>query len=106
RIGERLGGREPAAVRPDADEVRVAERADRARTVLLAPRPQVAPREPAEDRGAAHVRALALQRVEDLLDRVTHAYRIGSVAPASANPLRRSWHASQWPQAAPSGVGS
>ena len=35
--------------------------------------PQVAPREAAEHRRAARVRAFALQRVEDLLDRVAHA---------------------------------
>src|SRR5688500_396002 len=74
RGGERLGIREPGtAVAVDADEVGVAEAADGARAVLLAPRPEVAAREPAEDGRAARLGAFPLQRVEDLLDRIGHS---------------------------------
>ena len=56
--------------------------------------------EAAEHRRAAGVRALALQRVEDLLDLVGHGVAStgtdsGSSSPASAKPLRRSRHESQ-----------
>src|SRR5581483_8350172 len=66
-LGERLGGVEPAAARAvGADEVGVAELAYRVRAVGLAAAPQVAPGEAAEHRRAPRVRALALQRIEDL----------------------------------------
>lgn len=51
-------------------EIRIAELADGGGTILLAPRPEIARRKPAEDRGAPGVSALALQRIEDFLDRV------------------------------------
>ena len=54
-------------------------------------------------------RALALQGVEDLLDRVRHGRpgpvrSVGSAMPTSANPLRRSRHESHSPHARPAGV--
>src|SRR5436305_703326 len=63
---------EAAAVRSDADEVGVAEGADGAMPVTLAPRPEVATGEAVEDGGAARVRAFALESVENLLDRIRH----------------------------------
>ena len=112
RRARSCSGREPAAARPvRADEVGVAELADRASAVLLAAGPQVAAGEAAEHRGPAGVGALALEGVEDLLDRVGHPVRpsagssAGSARPTSANPRRRSRHESQVPQARPSAVG-
>ena len=78
---------------------------------LLAAGPQVAAGEAAEHRRPAGVGALALQRVEDLLDRVGHrrvrrsGSGAGSATPASAKPLSRSRHESHAPQARAVGVG-
>ena len=58
-----------------ADEVGVAELADGLGPIDLAPAPQVAAREAAEHRRPARLRALALQRVEQLFDGVAHAPR-------------------------------
>src|SRR5688500_768681 len=55
-----------------ADEVGVAEVARRRGAVLLAARPQVAPREAAEDGGTSGMSAFALERVEDFFDAVGH----------------------------------
>jgi hypothetical protein len=51
-----------------SDKIRVAELADGGRTVLFAPRPQVAPREPAKHGRHACLNSLALQGIEDLFD--------------------------------------
>src|SRR5207253_1737171 len=107
RVGERVGGIETSAVRGDAHEIGVAEAADRAIAIGLVPRPEIAARKSAEHRRAPRVGAFALQREEDFLDgvhaaRSGQAYAVGSEMPASANPFRRSWHASQRPQARPS----
>src|SRR6185295_11959273 len=90
-----------------ADEIGVAELADRLGAIGLAAAPEVAPGEAAEDRGPSGVRTLALERVVDLLHRVRHAwvaawYLAGSGTPASSNPLSLSRQASQRPHAAPS----
>ena len=70
---QRLGRREPAAAGAvGADEIGIAEAADGARPVFLAAAPQVAARKPAEHRRPPGLAALALQRVEDLLDAVGH----------------------------------
>src|SRR5690606_31928738 len=70
-VRESIGTPEFAAVRPvRADEIRVAKGADGAGAVLLAAGPQIAPGEAAENRGPARIRAFALQRVEDFLDRI------------------------------------
>ena len=77
----------------------------------LAPGPQVAAGEPAEHRRPAGVGALALERVEDLLDGVAHATacapgvrgRVGH-AGLARSPCSRSRQASQCPHAAPVGV--
>src|SRR3546814_19020899 len=75
-VGERRGAFIFAAQRPvGADEIGVAELTDRLGAILLAPRPQIAAGEAAEDRAAARLRALALQGEENLLDRVEHRYR-------------------------------
>ncbi len=60
-----------------SDKFRVAESADRfdARSAL-ASRPQIASREPAEHRRASRLSALALQRIENLFDRVAHRARL------------------------------
>jgi hypothetical protein len=77
RGGDRGGqglrrGELAAALAVGADEIGVAEAAGGRRAVGLAPRPEVAAGEAAEDRRPAGVRPLALQRVEDLLHRVRH----------------------------------
>src|SRR5690606_25513827 len=97
---EVLGGGEPAAARAvHAHEVGVAEIADRARPVLLAAAPEVAPREAAKHRRAARLTALALQGQEDLLDRVAHGASSGRPASTHAfQPLARSSQAGQSPQ--------
>ncbi|MGF6730749.1 hypothetical protein OKW50_002830 [Paraburkholderia youngii] len=56
-----------------ADEVGVAETADGFRAILFAARPQIAACKTAEHGRPPGIRALALQRVEDFLDRVRHA---------------------------------
>src|SRR3546814_19380362 len=58
-----------------ADEIGVAELTDRLGAILLAPRPQIAAGEAAEDRAAARLRALALQGEENPFDRVDHRFR-------------------------------
>src|SRR3546814_6546195 len=59
-VGERRGAFIFAAQRPvGADEIGVAELTDRLGAILLAPRPQIAAGEAAEDRAAARLRALA-----------------------------------------------
>ena len=72
RVRQLVGRRELAAVRPDADEIGIAEVADGGRAIRLATRPQVAAGEATEHRRTSGVRALALQRVEDLFDGVHH----------------------------------
>ena len=90
---------EAAAVGTHADEIGVTELTDGAMTIGFAPRPQVAAREPAEDGGTSGVLPFTLQRVENFPHDVRHdylrAYGAGSGTPASANPFRRSAHASQ-----------
>ena len=94
---------EPPAVDPvHADEIRVAEGADRFGAILLAPRPEVAARETAEHRRAAGLAALALQGEEDLLDRIGHAASFGRPsATHSDQPLARNSQAGQDPQPNP-----
>src|SRR3546814_17027353 len=58
-----------------ADEIGVAELTDRLGAILLAPRPQIAAGEAAEDRAAARLRALALPGAENPFDRVDHRFR-------------------------------
>ena len=111
-ISQFRGRRKLSTVRTSAHEVGIAEPADRSVAILFPSRPEVAPAETAENRGATGVLALALKSVENFLDDVRHTgpedstYGAGSVAPASVNPLRRRWQASQCPHATPSGLGS
>src|SRR6266851_8301777 len=86
------GGGEPPPARPfGADEIGVAELADRAAAVFFPASPQVATGEPAEHRRASGMRALTLEGVEDLLDPVGHpaspgaGMSAGSCRPTSAN---------------------
>src|SRR5258708_4571005 len=66
-----------------ADEVGVAKAADGGGALLLAPGPQVATGEAAEDGGASRVGALPLEGGEHLFDDVAHqAYLVGSSTPA------------------------
>ena len=88
-VGEIVGRGEASAVFADADEIGIAEAADRACAVALASVPEIAAGEPAEDRGAPRVRALTLKRVKDLLHRVGHANESRKVTDPR-NPLRRS----------------
>jgi len=76
RIGELAA---PGPV--DADEIGVAEGADRRRPVALEPRPQIAAGKTQEHRRPAGLRALALQRVEQLFDRITHARDLPETPP-------------------------
>src|SRR3546814_9203210 len=62
----------PAVFAVGADKVRVAEAALGRGAVLLAAGPQVAAGKTAEHGSAAGLAALALQRLEDFLDRVAH----------------------------------
>src|SRR5260221_418413 len=65
-------GEAPAAGPVSADEIGVAEAARRGGAIGLAAAPEIAAGEAAEHGGAAGICALALERVEDLLDRVAH----------------------------------
>src|SRR5436190_1427663 len=77
-VCQRVRVGELSTVRPDTDEVRVAEGAHGAMAIVLAARPQVAPAEAAEHRGSAAVKAFALKRVEDFLDDVGHPKASGA----------------------------
>src|SRR3984885_11376531 len=71
-VGEFSGrGIAPAQRSVGADKIGVAKPACRAGAILLAAAPEIAAREPAEDRGPAGMRAFALQGEKDFLDRVT-----------------------------------
>ena len=68
-----LSGIESSTPRPiDSYKFGIAEPADGRGAVGLATRPEIASGKAAEDGGAARLRALALQGIEDLFDRVTH----------------------------------
>src|SRR5690242_8857589 len=54
------------------NEVRIAERAHCLRSVLLHPRPEVAPRKPTENSRPPCLGPLALKRVENLFDAISH----------------------------------
>ena len=72
-ISQRRSGCKAATARSvGSHEVGVAEPAGRRCAILLPPRPQIAPREPAKHSRSARLGALALQRIENLFDRVTH----------------------------------
>src|SRR5262249_8283803 len=96
----------------NADEIRIAELADRVRPIALASRPKIAAGEAAEHSRSPGLCALALERVEDLFDRVAHAdnraasLSSGSRSPFSENPFIRNVHESQYPQGAPVAEGS
>src|SRR5919202_121548 len=55
-----------------AHEIRITEAAYRRLSVRLTARPEIAAREAAEDGRTAGLGPLALQRIEDFLDRVAH----------------------------------
>ena len=63
----------PAILAIHADEIGVAERALRVRTVLLAPAPQIAAGEPEKHRPPPRLHAFALEGQEDFLDRICHS---------------------------------
>ena len=68
-----IGGGELPASRPvRADEIGVAEPADRVRPVGLAPAPEIASREPEEYGGPARVEPLPLEGRVDLLHEIGH----------------------------------
>ena len=72
-LGQSFRRIELSAARPiHTDKIRVAELADRIGAICFAARPQVAPGKSTEHRGATGLRALALQRVKDFFDSVTH----------------------------------
>src|SRR3546814_17160487 len=60
--GKRTGRLELASIRPDADEIGVAEGAVSRRAVLFPAGPEITPRKAPEHRRAAALRAFALQR--------------------------------------------
>ena len=85
--GERVGvGELAAAVAIGADEIGVAELAGRGLAVGLAAGPQIAAGEAAEHGGPPRLRAFALQRVEDLLDRIQTLRRYGPPMTAAMKP--------------------
>src|SRR3546814_17048426 len=65
--GKRTGRLELASIRPDADEIGVAEGAVRPREVLFPAGPEINPRQGQENSRAAALRALAFQHPEDFL---------------------------------------
>jgi hypothetical protein len=72
-LGKLLRGAELAStVAIGAKKICVAEFTDCLRAICLTPAPEIASAEAAEDSGASGVHALALQRVENLFDRVCH----------------------------------
>src|ERR1035437_2674812 len=85
-IGELVRRGELAAVSADAEEIRVAELANGICAIFLSPGPQVASRESQEHRRASRVKALALQRVEDLLRRVAHRTPLTTGLPSPVAP--------------------
>src|SRR3546814_13531227 len=72
----RLGELAPARA-VGADEIGVAEAADRGRAVLLAPCPQIAPGKAHEHRTAPALHALTLERQEHFLDGRSEERRVG-----------------------------
>src|SRR5690606_25632584 len=87
QLGRRLEATATGAV--DPHEIGVAEAADRLLPVTLAPGPEITARESTKDRGPSGVRALALQRVEDLFHRVSHARNMrGRSARGQKPPVR------------------
>lgn len=92
-----------------SDEIGVTELAESACPVFFSAGPQVASREPAEDRSPTGVGPLTLQAGEDLFYGVRHcvsaATSAGSLMPAWANPRARNRQLSQRPHGYPSGVG-
>jgi hypothetical protein len=101
------------ALSVNTNEIGVAELADCAGSILLSSRPEITASEPTKHGGPACLRALALERVEDLLHRVAHAVNrpgsfipSGSDNPFSSNPFIRSTHESHSPQGDPVDEGS
>jgi len=75
-IGQLVGiGKPPAAKPVGADEVRVAEGTDGCASILLSSGPQIAARKAAEDGRPPGIAALALERIENLFDRICHVIR-------------------------------
>src|SRR5579871_2450867 len=71
RRRQSIGRRKLPSARPiRIRKIRIAKFADRAGSILFPPRPQIAARKTTEYRRAPRLRALALQRVEDLFDSV------------------------------------
>ena len=72
-VGQRIRRGELApAVPVHADKIRIAEAADGARPILLAPAPQIAAGEAQKDRRPARLSALALDRQKHFLGRIGH----------------------------------
>lgn len=61
---------EATAVRPHANKVRIAKRANCSRAIGLASRPEIAAAETQKYRGPTGVRPFTLQRIKTLLDRI------------------------------------
>ena len=74
----KLGGRSVAAPQRSvgANKIGIAKLARRGGAVLLAAAPEIAAGEAAKHRRASGVRAFALQRQKDFLDRVTQPHRL------------------------------
>src|SRR5258708_3394348 len=73
-VRQRLRTGKLAAIGTAANELGVAELADRLAPVLFASPPEIPPPDPAEHGRTTRVEPLALERVEDLADDVTHAW--------------------------------
>src|SRR3546814_19062641 len=92
----RLGELAPARA-VGANEIGVAEAADRGRAVLLAPCPQIAPGNAPDHPTAPALHTLTLERPAHFLDGIGHrpspqgtdAYTVGSCNPAPPKPWAR-----------------
>ena len=78
RFSELIRLFETATVRPDSDEIRIAELADCARAILFPATPQVASGEATEHRRSPRIRTFALQSVEDLFDCVSQCVELAA----------------------------
>ena len=70
-----------------SDEIGIAERAHRLRTILFVATPQIAARKTAEHRRAPGLGAFALQRVVDLLDAICHRFKYQMASNRQCRPV-------------------
>lgn len=71
-IGKIFRCAESPTIGASADEIRVAELANRTRSIFFFSTPQIASGKSAEYGGAPRIRPFALERIENFLDRISH----------------------------------